>query len=125
METVLLEIMNTTTLGQRLKQARESAGMKQRDLGKRAGVSESAISQWESGTIEKIAAGRLAAVASVLNVSLDWLLSGDRPSDPGNADCGQMARFWPMLTLSQRADLERQAQEMAEHNEALLRELGR
>lgn len=122
MQPVFLEIMNTTTLGQRLRQAREAKGLKQKELGRLAGVSESAISQWESGTIEKIAAGSLRDAAIALNVSLDWLLSGEN-QQKNTADCGNMPRFWPMLTTSQREDLERQARALAEHNEALLREL--
>ena len=44
--------MDKTSFGNFLKNARESAGMTQKELAKKAGFSDRAISMWENGTRE-------------------------------------------------------------------------
>ena len=44
--------MDKASFGNFLKNARESAGMTQKELAKKAGFSDRAISMWENGTRE-------------------------------------------------------------------------
>lgn len=68
-----------TTFADRLKQARESKGLSQKDLAKAIGTTPQAVANYESPsgkrgrpTIESV-----AAFANVLSCSTDWLLGVD------------------------------------------------
>ncbi|MEA2736994.1 MAG: Helix-turn-helix domain [Acetobacteraceae bacterium] len=63
-------------IGERIKSARQEAGLTQRELAKKLAVSAGAVGQWETGKVP--ATGRLAALADCLGVSLDWLLGTSR-----------------------------------------------
>ncbi|MBM3532698.1 MAG: helix-turn-helix transcriptional regulator [Alphaproteobacteria bacterium] len=62
-----------TTIGTRIRQAREAKGMTQEQLGKRVGpVTREAVSLWESDGARPRDA-RLERIAAVLDVDYDWL----------------------------------------------------
>lgn len=63
-------------IGDRLRQERTKAGISQRELARRLGLSPSMISQLESG-LSKPSVGTLYAVVTELNLSLDRVLRGD------------------------------------------------
>ena len=65
-------------LGQRIVRAREHANAKQRDVAQFFGISSQAISQWESGRTRPDSQ-RLANLARLLGVRLDWLLDETGP----------------------------------------------
>lgn len=69
------------TIHDRLRKARESAGMNQGELADKMGVDRSTVSNNEVGRVapRKIV---LRAWATVTGVSLDWIISG-RPESPG------------------------------------------
>lgn len=67
-------------VGRRVKAARAKAGLTQRELAERIGVTPSAVAQWELGSSDP-GMRLLAALATVLEVSCDWLVIG-RPT-PG------------------------------------------
>jgi transcriptional regulator with XRE-family HTH domain len=69
----------TRAIGERIKSARRDAGLTQRGLATRLAISAGAVGQWETGKVP--ATSRLAQLASVLDVSLDWLLGGARHLD--------------------------------------------
>ena len=115
--------MNPETLGQRIRQAREAKGLMQKQLGSLVGKSESAVSQWENGGIREIKGATLGKLASELGVSIDWLLSGE--VEDHTRICGKIADYWPHLTARQRAQIEAEAEAMAQHNIELLAELGK
>jgi transcriptional regulator with XRE-family HTH domain len=56
-----------------LKNLREVAGLKQSQLAELVNVDQSAVSQWESGTVSPTA-DNLKKLATVLNCSADELL---------------------------------------------------
>jgi transcriptional regulator with XRE-family HTH domain len=62
------------TLAQRLRAARERAGLNQSELGRRVGVAPQSIQAIEAGKVRRTRA--LHEIADVLDVSADWL-------DPG------------------------------------------
>lgn len=65
--------MSTSTLGARLREARHSAGLTARELGEKANVSYHSVYTIESDKVSPTVA-TIAALASVLYVSLDWLV---------------------------------------------------
>lgn len=63
------------SFGKRLKFLRLSQGLKQTDLAKISGVSQSNISLYENGR-EKLFAGHLWRLARALGVSMEFLYAG-------------------------------------------------
>jgi transcriptional regulator with XRE-family HTH domain len=59
-------------IGERIKSARRKTGFTQRELAKKLDVSAGAVGQWETGGVP--ATDRLATLADLLGISLDWLL---------------------------------------------------
>ena len=59
-------------IGGRIKLARQKSGFTQRKLAKELGLSAGAVAHWETGSVP--ATDRLATLAALLGVSLDWLL---------------------------------------------------
>ena len=120
-----------TTLGQRIRQAREAAGLTQEQLGRSAGVTRSAISQWETGTVDSVEAATLNRAARALGVSIDWLLSG-APNAVGEGEpLGYLAtlppdllELWPQLTASQQGQILDQVRALATLAAEIRRELG-
>ena len=62
-----------TSLGQRVAEAREKAGLTQTELGQKIGVSQRVIANWERKPVA-LRAEQLAALADALGVSADYLL---------------------------------------------------
>lgn len=77
------------TIGDRLKHARETRGLKQVDLAKLAGVSQSTIGNVESGIRERPRS--LIEIAKALDVNVDWLLTGR--GDMGHRADGEAIAF--------------------------------
>ncbi|MEM1273691.1 MAG: helix-turn-helix transcriptional regulator [Pseudomonadota bacterium] len=65
-----------STFGDRLAAARDSAGLSQSELARRAGVRVSSIRSWENDQSEP-RANTLQRVSGILGVSLMWLLAGE------------------------------------------------
>lgn len=73
--------MKKTTIGERIKQARESAGLTQRQLADRLGIRASGfqrISGWETG-LRTPSRKNAEKLAEVLGVTAVWILYGDQP----------------------------------------------
>ncbi|HID8088661.1 LexA family protein [Proteus hauseri] len=71
--------MNKTNISERIKLRRKELKLKQSDLGKKVGVSGSAISQWEGGITEPDG-GNLIALASALGCTPEYLINGNNES---------------------------------------------
>lgn len=84
-----------STLASRIKQARKQAGLTQKDLAQRVGVSQPVISQLENG--ENLQSVHLLAIAKACGVDSDWLASGEEKPEQ------------VVLTKEQLADLLREA----------------
>lgn len=67
-------------IGERLREERVKAGMSQRELARRLGLSASMISQMESG-LSKPSVGTLYAIVTELDLSLDRVIRGDDYQD--------------------------------------------
>lgn len=60
----------------RIKQLRETAGLTQRELGERIGISGPAVAMWETGE-NRPSLTNLEKLADVLGVSIDAILGRD------------------------------------------------
>lgn len=68
------------TLGEKLKEARKDAGLTQEQLAEKLCVSRQAVTKWESNRgMPDI--GNLKAIATLLNVSIDYLVDNDSSID--------------------------------------------
>jgi transcriptional regulator with XRE-family HTH domain len=86
-------------IGDRLRAERTKAGISQRELARRLGLSASLISQLESG-LSKPSVGTLYAIVTELDLSLDALLRGDdhpRRGDGGSDASGDSGRASPLV----------------------------
>lgn len=72
--------LKRTPLGQRVADAREKAGLTQTELGKKIGVSQRVVANWERKPVA-LRAEQLGALADALGVSADYLL-GRRNARP-------------------------------------------
>lgn len=70
------------TVADRLRKARVSAGLAQRDLAQLIDYSHGAIAQWESGN-RQVRPRVLKLWALATNVPYEWLSYGDSPPTPG------------------------------------------
>lgn len=66
----------------RIREAREQAGVSQTELARLLGVTRSACSQWESATGTAPRRERLEQLAQLLGVSFEWLATGRGGSGP-------------------------------------------
>lgn len=72
----LSRLTNVTKLGDRIRRARRQAALSQAALAQLAGVSASAVSQWEHPEGTQPDLGRILQIAKATGVSLDWLIAG-------------------------------------------------
>ena len=70
------------TTGERIKQARKSAGLTQTELADKIGVKYSAIHKYESGIVVNLKRETIDAIAKALNVKPSWLLCIDEEKKP-------------------------------------------
>jgi transcriptional regulator with XRE-family HTH domain len=68
----------STTLGDRIQQARRTKGFDQPQLARRIAVKTATLRNWESGRSEP-RAEKLNRLAGLLDVPLIWLLTGETP----------------------------------------------
>ncbi|GAU08109.1 helix-turn-helix domain-containing protein [Desulfoplanes formicivorans] len=71
---------NQNSFAFRLRKARESIGITQKELAKKIGVVPNSVQNYEGGTFPK--GDVVAKIAEALNVSTDWLLSGKEELAP-------------------------------------------
>jgi transcriptional regulator with XRE-family HTH domain len=90
-------------IGDRLRAERTKAGISQRELARRLGLSASLISQLESG-LSKPSVGTLYAIVTELDLSLDKLLRGDENAgrDDESGSIGQNGRGSPLVHPDRR-----------------------
>ena len=94
-------------IGSRLREERTNAGISQRELARRLGLSASLISQLEKG-VSKPSVGTLYAIVTELDLSLDALLRGSEhpartSSQRGN---GETAQTSPLVHPDERRGIE-------------------
>jgi len=94
-----------STVGNRVKSAREKSGITQGELAKRVNASQQMISELERGNVEN--SRKLVLIASVLNVSANWLATGiSEDTESPSTDSAVKANFGterPRLVISDSA----------------------
>lgn len=104
------------TVGARIKSARMARGLTQSDLAAEVGVSRSAVAQWETERAGQVR-GNLTRIASVLGVTVGYLLYGeDAPApEPGPETATEMAllRLFRLCTEDDKSFLMRTAVRLA------------
>jgi transcriptional regulator with XRE-family HTH domain len=68
----------------RIREARRERGLTQEQLAEATGVSRSAVAQWETGRAGQIT-GNLSRIATILGISVEWLLYGANKKAPAEA----------------------------------------
>lgn len=94
-------------IGDRIRDARADAGLSQRELARRLGLSPSLISQLESGQ-SKPSVGTLYAIVSELGVSLDSMIRGgdDSPAEPEAAAPQAVRTDSPVVRPDERQSID-------------------
>jgi transcriptional regulator with XRE-family HTH domain len=66
--------------GQRIRTARDAAGLTQKQVADHFGIKRPTVTQWEAGP-HRPDQDRFPALAALLGITLDWLMTevGDRP----------------------------------------------
>lgn len=103
------------TWNQRLKEAREALKMSQAELARRAGVRQPTVYEWEEGITKSLKGPNLLKVASALETTPEWLLTGkgaksrntpsvvrDEAADSLSPDVLEMAKRLMNLNADQR-----------------------
>lgn len=68
--------MATETMGDRIRILRQARGLTQEGLGELVGVSKSAVSQWEDGSVANIKLKTFLALLEVLRTDHEYLVHG-------------------------------------------------
>lgn len=66
------------TIGERIGSACKASGLSQKALAKKLDWDQARLSRVISGS-RKVSAGEIAEIATILDVSLDWLIAGSDP----------------------------------------------
>lgn len=78
--------------GERVTQARQQAGLSQQQLAERLGTTQRVIAHWERAPVA-LRADQLAALASALGVTADYLVGRDSPKKRGSGPVGRARRL--------------------------------
>jgi SOS-response transcriptional repressor LexA len=86
------------SLGSRLKQAREAAGISQRELARRSGLSQQLISKLENGLVESTT--EVFPFAEALGIDPRWLATGRGEMLPQTDAAGEVSvvAFLPLIS---------------------------
>lgn len=134
---------SVNSIAQRLKEAREAAGLSQAQLAAAAGVSAGTIGNIEAGTRQR--PQELLAIAAAVKVNAEWLKSGRGPRaapDPGappapprdfndsgrkmdDSDWGLLDAVRLVFTLEEQADIRARAKQFEERYAELRPDLAR
>lgn len=65
-------------IGERIGRACKDSGLSQKEFAEKLGWDQARLSRVISGS-RKVSAGEIAEIAAILDVSLDWLITGSDP----------------------------------------------
>ena len=98
-------LFEATTLGGRVRMLREYRKLTQAELGRKVGVSQSALAQVESGMTQTIKGNTLLRLAAALEANPRWIMSGKgepmQLDAPG--DASEMLELYQMLDDDHKA----------------------
>lgn len=84
------------SIGERIKAARESAGMTQEELGRLCGTTKQSIYKYENGVVTNIPLERVEKIANVTGIPAAYLMGWDEdtPTPPALGKEQLQAAFW-------------------------------
>ena len=85
------------TVGQRVREARQRAGLSRRELSEKSGVSQRYIAQLETGQ-GNISIGLLMRLGDALDLRIDWLVATE---DPWRSPIGAITTLLPSASAEQ------------------------
>jgi len=83
------------TMGDRIKHLRAARNMTQEQLAKAAGVTKSAVSQWESGSTKDLKLKTFLAVLEALGTDANYLIWGPDRGPGGTSSTGRFRTTRP------------------------------
>jgi len=95
-----------SSLGERLAQARQEAGLSQEQLAEMLGTTQRVISYWERAPVA-LRADQLTALANALSVTTDFLLGRDSPKKRGSGPTGKAKRLFEAVSRLPRHQQEK------------------
>ncbi|MDQ2139561.1 LexA family transcriptional regulator [Alcaligenaceae bacterium B3P038] len=100
-----VNLLNMSTLQDRIKEAAADAGLSQSELARRVRLTRGAVSHWFAGNTKELTGENLLAVAAALGVNPTWLGRGIGPKSSSEA-AGHLPEFapqkkWPFKTISE------------------------
>lgn len=107
--------MDDMSVGTRIRLARARRGWTQEHLADAVGVSRSAVAQWETDRAGQVRAN-LSRIAATLEVSVEYLLHGERKLAPAQAETGDelaLLRLYRECDPEDRSFLLRTARKLA------------
>jgi transcriptional regulator with XRE-family HTH domain len=93
-------------ISDRLKEARQKKGLKQKDMAEKLGISRAGYSRLENGYVE-LTTKNLLRIAEILDISMDWLLFGkevDQTKQGFFSDFGKYAGSVSLLFDAMKED---------------------
>jgi transcriptional regulator with XRE-family HTH domain len=94
--------------GTRLHQLREQAGLSQREIAERLGISARAYAFWEREPVA-LKADQLATLADILGVSADFLVGRKEPKQRGTGPAGKMRQLFEAASRLSRSQQQKVA----------------
>ena len=92
-----------TTLTERIRAAREDAGLSQADVAKALRISASAVNQWEQGLTKNMKLNNFFALANLLGQDARWLATGKTPHRAREPIVTSPTPNHPVLTSEEKA----------------------
>jgi transcriptional regulator with XRE-family HTH domain len=86
-----------TAFGERLVAAREEAGLSQRELAEKLGITQRSLSWWERETVA-LRPDQIAQLATALGVSADYLLGTNLAKKRGGGPTGRARRVFEAVS---------------------------
>ena len=86
---LLLNVFEPEEIGDRIKQARERAGLRQEDLADLIGMSTRQVQNYESGDSKQYA--KLRAIAGATGSTVEWLLGTANDGEDAETTAAQLA----------------------------------
>ncbi len=112
-----------STLGNRIKQAREFKGLTQIELSEMIGIKQQSLQSAECG--DTAMPRKIKQIAEVLEVSLSWLVTGDGDMKTNKSEVDtKIVSMIGQLTKKQKLVVEQFINEIWLENEEVLDEIG-
>lgn len=110
-------------LGNRIRDIRLARGMRQTELARRSGLSQTTISDLERG--RNVSSAVLPSIARALGLSTDELVYGTSAAPPADDDVSALLGYWQQLTPPQQTDLLDRMGKLVDQNREIARHLAR